>query len=171
MLPDNFDSLSSTKSKCLDPLDELCKALRVPYTVLDVSAGPRQAQGPTSMRIYRREELGDLIDPTPQNIDKATSEKYGDDYEVSIKKVGPDNRSRAQQIWDSYYPLWLAFGVVAGLVLVVFIGCCFCGCCRNSMRKQSPEKSTKADGERAGEEPIGPDTRGADLEMENVEEV
>ena len=88
MLPDGFELLSTTKSKCLDPLDELCKALRVPYTVLDVSAGPRQAQSPTAKRFNRRDEVDDSLDPNLQNFEKATSEKNGDDYEPASRKLG-----------------------------------------------------------------------------------
>ncbi|MCJ1434627.1 hypothetical protein MMC27_003996 [Xylographa pallens] len=133
MLPDDFELLGTTKSKCLDPLDELCKALRVPYTVLDVFSGPRQAQGPTTKRIYRRDEVGDSLDPTLQNFEKATSEEYKEDYVVSIEKVGSDNRSPAQRFWDTYYPLIIVLGVVAvpvgGFLLTCLGACCsvFCG--------------------------------------------
>ncbi|MCJ1380192.1 hypothetical protein MMC17_003295 [Xylographa soralifera] len=173
ILPDDFEMLSTTKSRCSDPLDELCKALRVPYTVLDVSSGPRQAQGPTTKRIYRRDEIGDYLDPTLQNFDKATSEEYGKDYKVSIEKVGPDNRSPARIFWDGYYPLILAVAGLAG----IFLFACLTGCldvfCVGSIKSRFRKKvmKAKARAEKRREEAIRPGLIGADIELENVNQV
>ncbi|MCJ1421760.1 hypothetical protein MMC32_008127 [Xylographa parallela] len=148
MLPDDFELLRTPKSKCVDPLDELCKALRVPYTVLEVSAGPRLAQGPTTKRIYRRDEVGDSLDPTLQNFEKATSEEYKEDYVVSIEKVGPDNRSSAQRVWDTYYPIFIVLAVfLGGLLLVCLSACCCSVCCgvshEDDVQKHQAEKEER----------------------------
>ncbi|MCJ1401857.1 hypothetical protein MMC11_005074 [Xylographa trunciseda] len=198
MLPDNFEILGTSKPRCSDPLDELCKALRVPHTVLEVPSGSRQAQGPTTNRLYRRDELGGQLHPSLQNFGKATSEEYGSDYEVTIEKVGPDNRSQAERIWDDYFFVLLPLAIIAGILSIICLGACCkacCGACCGGSTRQRVQRSkaeteirrrlkkemkadakqmkadAKADAEQAKKEARRTGQVEADIEMMNVNQV
>ncbi|MCJ1389996.1 hypothetical protein MMC18_002854 [Xylographa bjoerkii] len=190
MLPDNFELLGTTKPRCSDPLDELCKALRVPYTVLEVPSGPRQAQGPRTKHIYRRNELNHYLDdPTLQNFERATSEGYGEDYEVSIEEVGSDNRSQVQRLWDNYYYFILPLAALVACPLLFCLGTCCDFCCRGSIGKRAQrraeragrltqekeerrmKKARKAEAKQAREEAERTRSTGEDIELQNINQV
>ncbi|MCJ1284570.1 hypothetical protein MMC26_003903 [Xylographa opegraphella] len=153
ILPDNFKLIGTTKSKCSDPLDELCKKLRVPYTVIDVATGPLQAQ-----------------DPITKRIDRRSSEEYGGEHEVSIKTVEPDHRSPAQQFWDSFYPAWLLFAGLVSLAIIVYHAARLHKWFLHRIKSRSQMKAMK-DAQQAEGETVGPALIGTSIELENINQV
>ena len=138
VLPNNFIKLVTMKADCLNPLDKLCKALRVPYSVLEAPSVPHQARGPTVGGVFRRNELSEYSESTLQSFETVPTEEYADSYadsyEVSVQKVEPVNQTPAQSFWHQNQRFIIPLVTLAALFLLGCLIACVMACVRRCCR-------------------------------------